>query len=100
MPLAEANGLILPIGQRALDTACAESVRWNLPVCLPVNLSPLQFRQLDLAQQVAAVLRRTGLPGKRLDLEVAEGLPLGDTAMVLRTIQALKEQGMRITRHA
>ncbi len=66
-------------------------------MCLSVNLSPLQFRQPDLAQQVADALQRTGLPGIRLDLEMTEGLLLGDTAVVLRNMQALKEQGVRLT---
>ena len=95
--LAEANGLILPLGRWAMEAACAEAARWDAPVCLSVNLSPLQFRQPDLAQQVADALQRAGLPGARLDLEVTEGLLLGDTAVSLRTMQALKEQGVRLT---
>jgi len=95
--LAEANGLILPLGQWALEAACADAMGWEPPVCLSVNFSPLQFRQPDLAQQVADVLRRTGLPGGRLDIEVTEGLLLGNSGMVLRTMQALKELGVSIT---
>ncbi len=90
--LAEANGLILPLGRWAMDAACAEAARWDAPARLSVNLSPLQFRQPDLARQVADALAWTGLPGERLDLEVTEGLLLGDTAAVLRTMQALKEK--------
>ena len=95
--LAEANGLILPLGRWALEAACVAAAGWAAPVCLSVNFSPLQFRQPDLAQQVAEALQRTGLPGARLDLEVTESLLLGDAAVVLRTMQALKEQGARLT---
>ncbi len=95
--LAEANGLILPLGHWALEAACAEAARWEPPACLSVNFSPLQFRQPDLAQQVARVLERAGLPGERLDIEVTEGLLLGNSGMVLQTMQALKEQGVRLT---
>ncbi len=95
--LAEANGLIVPLGQWALEAACAEAAGWELPVCLSVNFSPLQFRQPDLAQQVARALQRAGLPGERLDIEVTEGLLLGNSGMALRTMQALKEQGVRLT---
>ena len=95
--LAEANGLILPLGRWALETACAEAAGWAAPVRLSVNFSPLQFRQPDLAQQVARVLEGAGLPGERLDIEVTEGLLLGNSGMVLRTMQALKEQGIRLT---
>ena len=95
--LAEANGLILPLGRWALEAACAEAAGWAAPVCLSVNFSPLQFRQPDLAQQVARVLEGAGLPGERLDIEVTEGLLLGNSGTVLRTMQALKEQGIRLT---
>ncbi len=95
--LAEANGLILPLGQWALEAACTEAAGWAPPVCLSVNVSPLQFRQPDLAQQVARVLERAGLPGERLDIEVTEGLLLSNSGTVLRTMQALKEQGVRLT---
>ncbi len=95
--LAEANGLILPLGRWALEAACAEAAGWEPPVCLSVNVSPLQFRQPDLAQQVARVLEQAGLPGERLDIEVTEGLLLSNSGMVLRTMQALKEQGVRLT---
>ena len=95
--LAEANGLILPLGRWALETACAAAAGWAAPVCLSVNFSPLQFRQPDLAQQVARVLEAAGLPGERLDIEVTEGLLLGNSGMVLRTMEALKEQGIRLT---
>ena len=95
--LAEANGLILPLGQWTLEAACAEAAGWEPPVCLSVNVSPLQFRQPDLAQQVARVLEQAGLPGERLDIEVTEGLLLGSSGTVLRTMQALKEQGVRLT---
>jgi diguanylate cyclase (GGDEF)-like protein len=95
--LAEANGLILPLGRWALEAACAEAAGWEPPVCLSVNVSPLQFRQPDLAQQVARILKQAGLPGERLDIEVTEGLLLGNSGMVLRTMEALKEQGVRLT---
>ena len=90
-------GQLLPLGRWAMDAACAEAARWDAPVRLSVNLLPLQFRQPDLARQVADALARTRLPGERLDLEVTEGLLLGDTAAVLRTVQALKKQGVRLT---
>ena len=97
IPLAESSGLIVPLGQWALEAACAEAAIWQPPVTVSVNLSPLQFRQPDLAQQIADVLHRTGLPARRLDLEVTEGVLLDGSGVVLRTMGALKEQGIRIT---
>ena len=95
--LAEASGLIVPLGRWALEAACAEAALWEPPVTISVNLSPLQFRQPDLAQRIAEILHRTGLPAGRLDLEVTEGVLLDESGVVLRTMGALKEQGIRIT---
>ncbi len=97
IPLAETSGLIVPLGRWALESACAEAATWDPPVCLSVNLSPLQFRQPDLPQQIADVLERTGLPAERLDLEVTEGLLLDESDLVLKTMRGLKEKGIRIT---
>jgi len=95
--LAEANGLIVPLGRWALEAACAEAATWDPPIYLSVNLSPLQFLQPDLRQQIADVLNATGLPAERLDLEVTEGLLLEESDLVLRTMCSLQEQGIRIT---
>ncbi len=97
IPLAETSGLIIPLGHWALGSACAEAATWDPHVFLSVNLSPLQFRQSDLPQQVADVLNRTGLPAARLDLEVTEGLLLEESDLILRTMRGLQEQGVRIT---
>ena len=95
--LAEQSGLILPLGQWALETACAEAAQWDPPVRLSVNLSPLQFRQTDLPDSIAEILYRTGFPPDRLDLEVTEGMVLDDSGIVLQMMQALKAQGIGIT---
>ncbi len=97
VPMAETSGLIVPIGRWALEAACAEALLWERPVRLSVNLSPLQFRQGGLADHVADTLRRTGLAGTRLDLEVTEGVLADDGGEVLRTMHALREQGVTIT---
>jgi len=95
--IAEESGLIVPLGQWALEAACAEAVRWDPALRLAVNLSPLQFRQPDLPQQVADALARSGLSPHRLDLEVTEGLLLDDAGLVLDTMNALRAQGIGMT---
>ena len=95
--VAEASGLIVPLGRWALEAACVEAARWNPAIQLAVNLSPLQFRQPDLPQQVADVLARTGLSPRRLDLEVTEGLLLDDAGLVLDTMNALRALGVGMT---
>ncbi len=95
--LAEQSGLILPLGQWALEAACVEAACWPDSVRLSVNLSPMQFRQPNLPRMVAETLARTGLPGHRLDFEVTEGLLLEDSSAVLLTMKALKDLGISIS---
>ena len=97
VPMAEACGLIVPLGAWALDRACRDAAGWERPAFLSVNFSPMQFRQPGLPQAIEEVLSRHGLPGRRLDLEVTEGLLLDDSGAVLRTMHELREQGIRMT---
>jgi diguanylate cyclase len=96
IPLAEECGLIVPIGNWVLATACAEAVSWNDPVTISVNLSPAQFVKPGIVTTVGDVLRRTGLPAARLELEITEGALIGDTKNALRTLTALKALGVKI----
>jgi len=96
IPLAEDCGLIGLIGEWVLRTACAEAARWPLPLRMAVNLSPLQFRERDLPSVVAGILAETGLAASRLELEVTEGVLIGDTARALDILRGLKAQGIRI----
>jgi diguanylate cyclase (GGDEF)-like protein len=96
IPLAEDSGLIVPLGQWALEAACAEAATWDASIFLSVNLSPRQFHQPDLSQQIADVLSRTRMPAERLQLEVTEGLLLDESDLVLETMQGLQQQGIRI----
>jgi len=95
--LAESSGLIVPLGQWALEAACTEAARWDPPVRLTVNLSPLQFRQPDLPRRVAETLARSGLAPHRLDLEVTEGMLLDEAGLALDTMRALRAQGVGMT---
>jgi diguanylate cyclase (GGDEF)-like protein len=97
VPVAEASGLILPLGTWVLEAACRAAASWVRPLSVSVNLSPLQFRQAGLARQIESVLARTGLPASRLDLEVTEGLLLDESGRVIRTMQELREMGVRMT---
>jgi diguanylate cyclase len=96
IPLAEACGLIVPIGRWVLATACAQAATWPLPMTLAVNLSPAQFVQPGIVSTVADVLRDTGLPSTRLELEITEGTLMDDTQNALRTLTDLKLLGVRI----
>lgn len=95
--VAELNGLIVPLGYWVMETACAEAATWPDALYVAVNVSPLQFRQGNLLDEVVGVLGRTGLAPDRLELEVTEGMLLEDSAPVLQTMHALQALGVSIT---
>jgi diguanylate cyclase (GGDEF)-like protein len=101
IPLAEESGLIVPIGEWVLRAACADARRWqtrfNLPLRISVNLSPLQLRQPGLVQLVAAVVEETGLDPRLLDLEVTESISVKSIPNLLETLQALRDLGCQIS---
>ncbi|MFX5157703.1 EAL domain-containing protein, partial [Acinetobacter baumannii] len=74
IPLAEDGGMIVPIGEWVLRSACREAGRWRQPLRLSVNLSPAQIAQADITEVIASALADAKLDPRRLDLEVTEGL--------------------------
>ncbi len=96
IPVAEASGLIVALGQWVLETACAEAASWDRPHRVAVNLSPAQFKQRDLANCVRQTLMRTGLDSSRLELEITEGILIDDADRALSMLRELKVLGVRI----
>jgi diguanylate cyclase (GGDEF)-like protein/PAS domain S-box-containing protein len=102
IPMAEQTGLILPLGQWVLETACRQLATWALPGSPPgtrefsvsVNVSARQFRQPDFVAQVLAVLAQTGAPARLLTLELTESLLLSDVKDVIAKMQELKSHGI------
>ena len=99
IPLAEQTGLILPLGQHILHTACQQLVRWALTpetahLSVAVNVSARQFRQPDFAAQVLHTLRETGANPRRLKLELTESLLLGDIEDTIGRMVQLKREGV------
>ena len=97
IPLAEETGLIMPLGLWVLRTACADAATWPGAMRVAVNLSPIQFRDLRLAETVKAVLAASGLAANRLELEITEGVLLDDEARTLTTLRSLKQAGVSIS---
>jgi diguanylate cyclase (GGDEF)-like protein/PAS domain S-box-containing protein len=97
IPLAEENGLILSIGEWALRKACQEAASWAAPLRIAVNLSPVQFRHGDLPGMIHAALLESGLSPDRLELEITEGVLLGDSSRALSILRRLKTLGVRIS---
>jgi diguanylate cyclase (GGDEF)-like protein/PAS domain S-box-containing protein len=96
IPLAEESGLIVPISEWILRSACREAAAWRHPLQIAVNLSPVQFRHGDIAGLVHAVLLETGLAPDRLELEVTEGVLIDDFSRAVSILRRLKSLGVRI----
>lgn len=101
VPIAEDSGLIVPIGDWVLRSACAQAKAWLQaglpPVCVAVNLSARQFLQQDVEAWVLRTLRETGLPPAQLELELTESLIARDVEKVIATINRLKAAGVHLS---
>jgi diguanylate cyclase (GGDEF)-like protein/PAS domain S-box-containing protein len=96
IPLAEENGIIGALGEWVLRSACREAASWPRPLSIAINLSPVQFQSGDLPNLVHQILLETGLSPKRLELEITEGVLIGDFTRAVATLRRLKNLGVRI----
>jgi len=96
IPLAEEGGIINALGEWVLRTACREAASWPRPLHIAVNLSPVQFQHGDLAALVHQILLDAGLPPSRLELEITEGVLIGDFTRAVAVLRKLKNLGVRI----
>jgi diguanylate cyclase (GGDEF)-like protein/excisionase family DNA binding protein len=101
MTVAEESGLIVPLGRWVLREACRQLARWtadtaiDLP-CLTVNLSGRQLAEASLPDELAGILRQTGVPPERLGLELTESVLMQETSSPTAVLQDLKELGVRL----
>jgi diguanylate cyclase (GGDEF)-like protein len=96
---AEVSGLIVPLGDWILETACAQVREWQqtIPALrLAVNLSARQFHQTALAAKVRDVLARTGLRGEDLEVEITESVAMSDAALSVQILEELRRAGVRL----
>ena len=100
IPIAEETGLIVPIGKWVLREACAQSMAWQReglpPLAMAVNLSPRQFADPQLLADIEAVLAETGLPPHRLELEITEGMIMGDPERAIGLLAKIKSLGVSL----
>ncbi len=94
--LAEEMGLIMPMGEWALRTACLAATSWPTDVKVAVNLSAVQFKGTDLVAVVIEALESSGLSAERLELEVTESLLLDQDPKTLQLLHLLQHLGVRI----
>ena len=101
IPFAEENGLINPIGEWVLHTACTQAVAWQragyAPLVISVNLSANQLSKDDLVATVANVLTSTALDAKWLELEITETAVMGDVDKSMSMLHQLKKLGVQIS---
>ena len=102
IPVAEETGLIIPMGQWILREACQQMAKWqvqfpvNPPLTISVNLSTKQFMQPNLVEQINQILRKTGLNGGSLKLEITEGAIMENTELATITLAQLKSMNIEL----
>jgi diguanylate cyclase (GGDEF)-like protein/PAS domain S-box-containing protein len=97
IPVAEETGLINGLGGMILRRSCMDAANWPDEVRVAVNLSPAQFRTGNLLSIVMDAIKQSGLPPKRLELEITETLLLEKSSQVLATLHALRALGVRMS---
>lgn len=100
VPLAEQNGLIVPIGDWVIHEACRQAKTWldaGNALVVAVNLSAIQLKRGNLLQTVASALQLSGLPAHLLELELTESILLQDEEAVMQTLSQLKQMGIKLS---
>ncbi len=101
IPVAEESGLIIPIGAWVLEQSCAQNKEWlDLGLArlrVAVNLSARQFRNQSLVDDVAAILKKTGLPAEYLELEITESSLIHDMDSAINTCKRIKALGIKLS---
>jgi len=100
IPLAEESGLIIPIGRWVLRAACEQSMAWvragHAPIPMAINLSPRQFLDTNLLNDVDEILRDTGLEPGMLQLEITESMVMQNVERAIALLNAIRSRGVRL----
>ncbi|MFW0973754.1 putative bifunctional diguanylate cyclase/phosphodiesterase [Leclercia pneumoniae] len=97
IPLAEKTGMINEMGKSVLEMACREAASWAVPAKISVNVSPVQLGSKSFASVVLAILKETGLPAERLELEVTESSLFTENNTPMNTLNKLRALGVKIS---
>jgi diguanylate cyclase (GGDEF)-like protein len=96
IPIAEETGLIIPIGEWVLATACKETAHWPDHVKVAVNVSPAQLKNRNFLKTVMAALKDSGIRPSKLQLEITETVLMQNTFAILDILHALRKLGVQI----
>ena len=96
IPIAEESGIMPDLGRFILETAANEAVSWSPELKIAVNLSPAQMEVDGVVAEIAAILKRSGLPPERLEVEVTEGMLIKDTVRGVRLLTDLRALGVSV----
>lgn len=98
--IAEKTGLILPIGEWVLKTACRQNKQWKdksiLDVPIAVNISVNQFQNRKIIEDIIVILKETGLDPKDLEIEITENIIMKETEYIIESLKQLKQLGVKI----
>jgi EAL domain-containing protein (putative c-di-GMP-specific phosphodiesterase class I) len=101
IPIAEATGLIVPLGEWILNTACTQNAKWQRaglpPMRVGVNLSLRQFQQCNLVETISHILTVADLKPQYLELELTESVLMDNTEMTVETLRNLRVLGIKIS---
>lgn len=101
IPIAEDNGMILPIGEWVLRTAISQAKSWIMqgqsPIIMAVNLSAVQFRHPNLPNLITSILEEVDLPPEYLELELTEGIAMHNPQSAIAIMNDLHERGIRMS---
>jgi diguanylate cyclase (GGDEF)-like protein len=100
IPLAEETGLIVPIGRWVLMQACAQNMAWRRqglpPMSMAVNLSPRQFSDENLLQDIDAALGASGMPAELLQIEITESMMMHNVGRAIELLDIIRSRGVRL----
>lgn len=96
IPIMEETGMIVELGRWILETACQDAMSWNKPVTVAVNISAVQFSRSDVLDDIKHALKKSSLPKDRLHIEITESLFISDPDMIVKTLNAIRDEGIKI----
>ena len=96
IPVAEENGLIVPIGEWVLQTACREAAKWPAHIKVAVNVSAVQVKSPGILRSVSEAIEAAGIEGSRLIVEVTESVMITDAEQAISTLHSIRDMGCAI----